>query len=220
METSSVYFPNKSRRQCDFQVLLLTDRRFCGTGVQTITRKEYNSVKTSGIFLCPREASTEIRHNQPQLVLVDFYSSLSLSLQLTSSSSAGRQRKDLTRGPCVFLWRDHLNVNPFRLFGWRQEHFVPGAQNIHLSVGAGVHRADEKHCLPIMYSKRWWLRGFSCSSPLLKHMALNGCHWKSGRETFFSTLNADWISFLNFLQAAHDASFSQDTVRMMHHEKW
>lgn len=145
--------------------------------------------------------------------MADFYCLLSPQ-SISSSSAVSGEKKRQTHGPCVILWWDCLNVNPFRLFWWCQEHFVPGAQKIHLSVGVGMHRADERHCLPIVHSKLWWLRGFSCSGPSLTHMALDGSQWKR-LGTWICSLEADLRNIFTFSGLLTDQQFLLDAQKWM-----
>ena len=148
--------------------------------------------------------------------MADFYCLLSPQSTSSSSSSAaaaaaasGGIKERLNSWSLRFLVVRLSECESIQTFWWRQEHFVPAAQKIHLSVGAGVHRVDERQCLPIVHSKLWRLRGFSCSGPSLTHILLEGCHWKEDRNFIFSSpLKADLQNISYFLWAAHRANIS------------
>lgn len=92
-------------------------------------------------------------------------------------------------------------------------HFVPGAQKMYLSVGAGMHKANERHCLPIMHSELWWLRGFSCSGLFDTHGA-GGAPLKEARNLSLFPQGRLSECFY-FLQAAHWATALTGSSQMV-----
>lgn len=111
------------------------------------------------------------------------------------------------------LWWDCLNANPFRPFWWRQEHFVPEHKKFICQLALGMHRADERQCLPFVHSNLWWLRGFSCSGPSLTHMALDGGHWKR-LGTWICSLKADFLHIF-FSRLLTEQHFLVDSLKWM-----
>lgn len=152
--------------------------------------------------------------------MTDFY--CLLSPQTTSSSAAaaasGGNKKKLNSWSLRFLVVRLSECESIQTFWWRQEHFVPGAQKIHLSVGAGVHRVDERQCLPIVHSKLWRLRGFSCSGPLFDTHVAGGMPLEGGQELhFLFPLRADLQNISYFPPSKH---FSQDSHMRIKTSRW